>query len=117
MQLSDIVGRKVPPIAWDEGENIPWNDPEFSKRVGATGWIGLTWPKKYGGAERSYIDRTILMEALMRYQAPLVYHFFGERQMGTSLMHYGSEELKAELEALVVILQEFQQENDSIRVS
>ena len=22
---------------------------EFSRKVGAKGWIGMTWPKKYGG--------------------------------------------------------------------
>ena len=26
--------------------------PGFSKRVGERGWIGMTWPKKYGGHER-----------------------------------------------------------------
>jgi alkylation response protein AidB-like acyl-CoA dehydrogenase len=26
---------------------------EFSRRIGAKGWIGMTWPKKYGGRERN----------------------------------------------------------------
>src|SRR5262249_60055354 len=25
------------------------HDRDFSKRIGAKGWIGMTWPKKYGG--------------------------------------------------------------------
>jgi SAM-dependent methyltransferase len=33
MNLHDIISRKIPPIAWAEGENIPWNDPDFSKRM------------------------------------------------------------------------------------
>jgi len=33
MNLQDIIRRKIPPAAWAEGENIPWNDPEFSKRM------------------------------------------------------------------------------------
>ena len=28
-------------------------DIEFSKKLGARGWIGMTWPKRYGGHERS----------------------------------------------------------------
>jgi len=72
------------------------SSPEFSRKLASKGWLGLTWPKKYGGAGRSYIDRTILMEELMRYQAPLMYHFFGERQMGPSLIHFGTEEQKSE---------------------
>ena len=38
-----------------------WN-PELSKKLGARGWIGMTWPKQYGGAERSYLDRYIYTE-------------------------------------------------------
>ena len=33
MTLADIVSRKTPPIAWAEGENIPWDDPAFSERM------------------------------------------------------------------------------------
>ena len=33
-----------------------WN-PEFSRKLGERGWIGMTWPKKYGGAERSFLER------------------------------------------------------------
>ena len=32
--------------------------PEFSRRVGERGWIGMTWPKKYGGHERT-LPRTL----------------------------------------------------------
>ena len=28
-------------------------DPKFSRKVGARGWIGLTWPRQYGGHERT----------------------------------------------------------------
>ncbi len=31
--LLDIVGRKPKPAAWAEGDNIPWDDPEFSERM------------------------------------------------------------------------------------
>jgi acyl-CoA dehydrogenase len=43
---------------------VPNNDfgsrrsPEFSRRLGARGWIGMTWPKRYGGGERSMLDAT-----------------------------------------------------------
>ncbi|PIP08070.1 MAG: acyl-CoA dehydrogenase, partial [Syntrophobacterales bacterium CG23_combo_of_CG06-09_8_20_14_all_48_27] len=42
-------------------------NPEFTKRVAQKGWIGLTWPKEYGGQGRSYIDRLILTEEMLRY--------------------------------------------------
>lgn len=33
MKLSDIVSRTAPPEPWGEGDNIPWNEPEFSRRM------------------------------------------------------------------------------------
>lgn len=33
MNLQDLVRRKIPPTAWTEGDNIPWDDPDFSKRM------------------------------------------------------------------------------------
>lgn len=33
MNLQDLINRKTPPAAWVEGENIPWNDPDFSERM------------------------------------------------------------------------------------
>ena len=69
---------------------------EFSRKVAQRGWIGMTWPREYGGQGRSYIDRAILMEEMLRYQAPIGYHFLGDRQVGPSLMHFGSDELKKE---------------------
>ncbi len=28
-------------------------DAEFTRKIAARGWIGMTWPKQYGGQERS----------------------------------------------------------------
>ena len=33
MWLSEIIERSSVPVPWAEGENIPWNDPGFSKRM------------------------------------------------------------------------------------
>lgn len=33
MNIEDIVSRQLPPAPWGEGENIPWDDPAFSKRM------------------------------------------------------------------------------------
>ena len=33
MKLSDLVNRPVIPIPWDEGDNLPWDNPDFSKRM------------------------------------------------------------------------------------
>ncbi|HAP93069.1 MAG TPA: acyl-CoA dehydrogenase [Desulfotomaculum sp.] len=72
------------------------SSPEFSRKLAARGWLGMTWPKEYGGGNRSYMDRAIFMEEILNYQPPLMYHFFGERQIGPALIHYGSDEQKRE---------------------
>jgi alkylation response protein AidB-like acyl-CoA dehydrogenase len=72
-------------------------DPEFTKRVAAKGWIGLTWPKEYGGHGRSFIDRLIVTEEMLRYGAPAACHWFADRQIGGAIVHYGTDEQKKEI--------------------
>jgi alkylation response protein AidB-like acyl-CoA dehydrogenase len=78
--------------AWIQGF-----DPEFTKRVAQRGWIGLTWPKEYGGQGLNYIDRLILTEEMLRYGAPAACHWFADRQIGGSIVTYGTDEQKREL--------------------
>jgi len=33
LALKDIIGRKIPPVPWAEGEKIPWDDQRFSRRM------------------------------------------------------------------------------------
>jgi SAM-dependent methyltransferase len=33
MDLAELINRGSPPRPWEEGENIPWNEPEFSRRM------------------------------------------------------------------------------------
>ncbi len=71
--------------------------PEFTRKVAGKGWIGLTWPKEYGGQGRSEIDRLILTEEMLRCGAPAACHWFADRQIGRSVLAYGTEEQKKEL--------------------
>lgn len=67
---------------------------EFSKKIGQQGWIGMTWPKKYGGSERSSIERYILTEELLAMGAPVASHWFADRQTGPLFLRYGTDEQK-----------------------
>jgi len=66
-------------------------DPEFSRKLGARGWIGLTWPKKYGGQERTFLERYVLLEELLASGAPAGAHWVAERQSGPLLLRFGTE--------------------------
>lgn len=66
--------------------------PEFSKKLGQRGWLGVTWPEQYGGAGRSPLDRFIINEELLARGTPVAAHWIADRQIGPSLLRYGSEE-------------------------
>jgi len=65
---------------------------DFSRRLGGRGWIGMTWPKRYGGGERSFLERYTVTEELLAAGAPVGCHWIADRQSGPLLLRYGSEE-------------------------
>src|SRR3546814_5477786 len=66
-------------------------DPAFSRMLGAAGLLGITWPRKYGGGERSALERYVVLEELLAAGAPVGYHWIAERQTAALLLRYGSE--------------------------
>jgi alkylation response protein AidB-like acyl-CoA dehydrogenase len=71
--------------------------PEFTKKVAEKGWLGLNWPKEYGGQGRSNVDRFILTEEMLRYGAPAALHWFADRQIGRAIIHFGTPEQKKDM--------------------
>jgi len=69
---------------------------EFAQVMGAEGWIGMGWPKQYGGHERPAIERLIVAEEMISAGAPIAAMWFADRQMGPSFIAYGTEDQKAE---------------------
>ena len=67
-------------------------DADFSRKLGARGWIGMVWPKRYGGHERGALERYVLLEELLAAGAPVGAHWIADRQSGPNLLRYGSEE-------------------------
>ena len=51
----------------------------------------MTWPKRYGGGERSALERYVLLEELLAAGAPVGAHWIADRQSGPALLRYGSE--------------------------
>lgn len=75
---------------------------EFSKRVGARGWIGMTWPKQYGGQERSFLDRYVVTEEMRVANAPTRHFFVADRQSGPTLIRYASDAIKRKILPAIV---------------
>jgi alkylation response protein AidB-like acyl-CoA dehydrogenase len=68
--------------------------PEFSKKLGSMGWLGMSFPKKYGGNERTALERYVVTEELLASGAPVAAHWIADRQSGSQILRYGSEEQK-----------------------
>jgi alkylation response protein AidB-like acyl-CoA dehydrogenase len=65
-------------------------DPDFARELGQTGWVGLNWPKEYGGQERSPLENLAFIEELARHEAPRV----GAPIQAVSWMLFGTDEQK-----------------------
>jgi 3-oxocholest-4-en-26-oyl-CoA dehydrogenase alpha subunit len=62
------------------------------KRMGADGWLGIGWPKEYGGQGRSQIEQFIFFDESMRAGAPVP--MLTINTVGPTIMRHGSEEQK-----------------------
>jgi hypothetical protein len=69
-------------------------DREFSRKLGARGWLGMALPRAYGGAERSAVERFVVTEELLAWGAPVGHHWVADRQSGSTIAAFGSEEQK-----------------------
>src|SRR4051812_49719682 len=45
-------------------------DPAFSRKLGEHGWLGMTWPRKYGGDERSAMGGYAVTEGMLAAGGP-----------------------------------------------
>ncbi|KCB44083.1 acyl-CoA dehydrogenase family protein [Bordetella hinzii] len=69
-------------------------DTDFSRRIGAKGWIGLTLPPEYGGGGRSAFARYVLVEEYLNAGAPVGSHWIADRQSAPLILKYGTEAQK-----------------------
>lgn len=79
-----------------------WNDSwingfskEFAAMMADEGWIGMSWPKEFGGRGRPAIERVIVAEEMISAGAPIAAMWFADRQMGPALISYGTDDQRA----------------------
>ena len=88
-EVREFISRELPATE-DSGDGFC---PGFSRQCGQAGYIGMTWPRDYGGRERSYLERHVVAEELLAAGAPIRAHWVADRQSGSMLLKYGSDEL------------------------
>src|SRR6478736_6433789 len=62
------------------------------RQIGKDGWLGVGWPKEYGGQDRTMIEQMIFSDEASRAGAPLPLLTIGT--VGPTIMEYGSQEQK-----------------------
>ncbi|WP_083579183.1 acyl-CoA dehydrogenase family protein [Tardibacter chloracetimidivorans] len=94
--LREIIAGAVAAIPLDRRARS-WQgfDAAFSRLLGEAGYIGLSLPRKFGGAERSPFTRFVVVEELLSAGAPVAAHWMGDRQSGPLIAHYGTDEQRA----------------------
>jgi len=68
---------------------------EWSRSLYDAGYIGLTWPKEYGGQGAPYGHQAIFLEELARAESPPHVGVIGLGMAGPTIMAHGTEEQKA----------------------
>src|SRR6478752_5810776 len=98
-EVRAFIAQEVAAGTFDPGDprHGDLHNPELSRRIGARGWIGMTWPKKYGGHERSFLERYVVTEEFRVANAPVRLHFVADRQSGPILLKYAPEHVKADI--------------------
>jgi alkylation response protein AidB-like acyl-CoA dehydrogenase len=66
-------------------------DADFSRALGAEGFLGLTVPRRYGGGERGAFSRFVVAEELLAAGAPVSAHWVADRQSAPHILKYGTE--------------------------
>ncbi len=64
------------------------------RQLGADGWLGIGWPKEYGGQGRSPVEQFIFSDEVQRVGFPLP--FLTLNSVGPTIMENGTEEQKRE---------------------
>ena len=65
------------------------------RQIGHDGWLGIGWPKEYGGQDRSMVDQLIFSDAAAVAGVPIPYLTLNT--VGPTIMRFGTDEQKAEL--------------------
>lgn len=66
----------------------------WQKKMFEAGWVGIHWPKEYGGRGVTIIEQAVFIEEMARAQAPPLINVLGLSLLGPTLINYGTEEQK-----------------------
>lgn len=95
-EVREFIFRELP-LGWSgepPGSARDWGlQRRFTRKLGEKGWLGLSWPREYGGQEASPIEEAILYEEIAYHRAPAeAMLVIGVGIVGPTIILYGSPE-------------------------
>ncbi len=91
-EAAEVASKAAAMREFREDSWLVGNDAEFARELGARGWLGMTWPKAWGGHGRSRMERFVVFEAMISHGAPIASAWFADRQIGPTLLQFGTDE-------------------------
>src|SRR2546428_4667 len=89
LRVEDAQDPPIAPHRETFDKRIRWQ-----KKMHAGGWVGLSWPKEYGGRGANFMQQVIYDEEYFRARAPILPCASGLGLLGPTLIHWGTEEQK-----------------------
>jgi alkylation response protein AidB-like acyl-CoA dehydrogenase len=66
----------------------------WQSTMSAAGWVGIAWPREYGGRGASLMEQIIFTEECFRARAPVLPGYSGINMAGPTLIEWGTDEQK-----------------------
>ena len=93
-EVREFLAQELPRGSFTPGLGMAApRDPSFSRRLAQRGWVGMALPAEYAGGDRSAVERFIVVEELLRWGAPVGFHWVADRQTGPMLARFGTDEI------------------------
>lgn len=94
--LHDFPPERFPEDGMDAGYGSGAHSHAFLQKLAARGWLSMTWPRAFGGLERPFMYKLILLEELAAAGAPFG-PLGGCDQTADAIIRYGSPRLQQEV--------------------
>src|SRR5208337_4312943 len=78
----------------EEGDEAWQRRLQWHRKMHEGGWVGISWPKDYGGRGASLMQQIIYNEELARVRAPMLVNGLGIMLVGPTIIQWGTEEQK-----------------------
>lgn len=89
LKVDDAMDERVAPNREVFEKRRAWQ-----RKLASAGWVGLSWPKQYGGRTAPLMEQIIFDEEYSRARAPVLPGYSGVGLCGPTMMHWGTEAQK-----------------------